>query len=212
MANVNRLNGFTPVGYLNAADWDGRGRIYAIPAANTNALFVGDPVSLIAGADPTYYLPCIDRGGVGAATVGVIIAMQKTIQNVRGGQGPYVDPTNLNTILFRPASAQSVAYYALVADDPNTVFEVQEQATGGAGTNFTQTSASKNANFAFNTPGQPPYYSAAFIDNGTAAATTATLNVRLLGLKQSIDNAPGAWQRWWCLLNNHAYRTGVAGV
>ena len=208
MANANKLNGFTPVGYLNGADWDGRGRIYAIPAANTNALFVGDPVSLIAGADSTYYLPCIDRGNISGVTVGVILAISKQPR----GMGPWVDPANLNTILIRPSGAQTAQYYALVADDPNVVYEAQEQATGGAGTNFTQTAANKNANFAFNTPGQPPFVSASFIDNGTAAATTATFNVRLLGLKQSIDNAPGAFQRWWCLLNNHSYRTGVAGV
>lgn len=209
MANVNRLNGFTPVGYLNGADWDGRGRVYAIPSGNSNALFVGDPVTLIAGADSTYYLPCIDQG-VGNSTtpnVGVILAIGL---NPRG-LGPWVDPTNLNNILFRPASTTK-QYYALVADDPNTVFEVQEQASSGAGTNFTQTSANKNCQFAFGTPGQPPYYSAAFIDNGTAAATTATKAVKLLGLVQSIDNAPGAYQRWWCLLNQHYYRTGVVGI
>ena len=92
------------------------------------------------------------------------------------------------------------------------VFEVQEQASGGAGTNFTQAAANKNCNFAFIAPGLPPYYSGAYLDNGTAAATTATMNVKLLGLKQSIDNAPGAWQRWWCILNNHYYRTGVVGI
>lgn len=212
MANANKLNGLTPVGYLNAADWDGRGRVYAIPAANTNALFVGDPVTLIAGADATFYLPCIDQGLPTGANVGVILAIQKSIQNVRGGMGPWVDPTNLNNILFRPAGAQAVQYYALVADDPNTIFEIQEQAAGGAGTPFTQTSANKNAQFAFNTPGQPPFYSAAFLNNAVAAATTATFPLKLLGLKQSIDNAPGAFQRWWCILNNHFYRTGVVGV
>lgn len=208
MANANKLNGFTPIGYLNGADWDGRGRVYAIPAANTNALFVGDPVALIAGADTAFYLPCIDRGSAGAASVGVILAIGT---NPRG-LGPWVDPTALNNILSRPTGAQSKQYYALVADDPNVIFEAQEQATGGAGTNFTQAAANKNCNYAFNTPGQPPFVSASFIDNGTAAATTATMNLRLMGLKQSIDNAPGAWQKWYCMLNNHAYRTGVAGV
>jgi len=210
MANANKLNGFTPVGYLNGADWDGRGRVYAIPAANTNPLFVGDPVTLIAGADATYYLPCIDRGAAGAVCVGVIGA----ISNLPRGQGPWVDPTQLNNILYRPAGAQAKQYYALVYDDPNIIFEAQEQASGGAGTNFTQTAANKNANFsvALDPPALPPFFSQAFVDNGTAAATTATFNLKLLGLKQSIDNAPGAWQRWWCLINNHYYRTGVVGI
>lgn len=208
MANANKLNGFTPVGYLNGADWDGRGRVYAIPAANSNLITVGDPVTLIAGADSTFYLPCIDRGTAGNTCVGVVLAIGTNPRGV----GPWVNPTQLNNILYRPSGAQSIQYYALVADDPNIIFEAQEQASGGAGTNFTQAASNKNANFGINTPGLPPYYSAAFVDNGTAAATTATFNLKLLGLKQSIDNAPGAWQRWWCVLNNHYYRTGVVGI
>jgi hypothetical protein len=210
MANANKLNGFTAVGYLNGADWDGRGRVYAIPPANTNPLFVGDPVTLIAGADTSYYLPCIDLGVAGSTCVGVILGISK---NARG-LGPWVDTTQLNNILYRPSGAQTPQYYALVADDPNTIFEAQEQASGGAGTNFSYTAANKNCNFstALDPPALPPYFSQAFIDNGTAAATTSTMNLKLLGLKQSIDNASGAWQRWWCLINNHYYRTGVAGV
>lgn len=207
MANANKLNGFTPIGYLGGADWDGRGRVYAIPAANTNALFVGDPVQPIAGADSSFFLPCIDKGAAGAVAVGVILAIGTNPK----GLGPWVDPTQLNNILSRPAGAQSKQYYALVADDPNIIFEAQEQASGGAGTNFAQTAATKNANFGINA-GNSFGISGAFIDNGTAAATTATFNLRLLGLKQSIDNAPGAWQRWYCVINNHFYRAGQAGV
>lgn len=208
MANANKLNGFTPTGYLGGADWDGRGRVYAIAPAVTNAIYVGDPVKSVAGADTSFGLPCIDIGAAGAACVGVVLAIGKTAR----GLGPWVDQTSLNTILYRPSGAQTPFYYALVADDPNIVFEAQEQASGGAGTNFTYAAASKNANFGIGTPGLPPWVSAAYIDNGTAAATTSTYNLKLLGLKQSVDNALGAWQRWYCLINNHFYRTGVTGV
>src|SRR5580765_861202 len=208
MANANKLNGFTPVGYLNGADWDGRGRIYTIPAANTNAFQVGDPVAQLAGADSSFYYPCITIGSAGVASVGVVLGLSTT----KRGMGPWVDPTQLNTILHRPAAAQSADWYALIADDPNIVFEAQEQACGGAGTNFTQTAAGKNANFGINAAVAPGWLSGAFIDNGTAAATTITFNMRLLGLKQSIDNAPGAWQRWWCVFQNHAYVSRPVGV
>ncbi len=206
--NANKLMGFRPVGLLGASNYDGRGRVYAIPAANVNALYVGDPVSAIAGADATYLLPCIDKGAIGGTCVGVILALSKQPQ----GLGPWVDPTNLNNIPFRPAGAQANQWYALVADDPNIIFEGQEQAAGGAGVNFGAAAASKNANFNFGAPGAPGYLSQAFIDNGTAAATTATYNVRLLGLAQSPSNAPGAYQKWWFLINNHQYRAGSAGI
>lgn len=208
MANANKLNGFTPVGYLNGADWDGRGRVYAIGTAITSLITVGDPVKLVVGADATFGLPCIDLGTAGATAVGVVLAIGK---NPRG-MGPWVDPTQLNNILYHPAAAQPVQYYALVADDPNVIFEAQEQAAGGAGANFTFAAASKNANFGINASALPPFISSAFIDNGTAAAANAAFNLRLLGLKQSIDNTFGAWQRWWCVLQNHSYRTMAAGV
>src|SRR6516162_271786 len=208
MANANKVNGFTPVGYLNGADWDGRGRVYAILAAQTNAIAVGDPVKLVAGGDTAYYLPCIDIGAAGAACIGVVLALST---NPRG-LGPWADPTALNTIVHRPAAATTGNWYALVADDPNMIYEAQEQASGGAGTNFVQTAASKNANFGIGTPAAPGWMSQAYIDNGTAAAATATFNMRLLGLKQAIDNAPGAYQKWWCVFQNHHLITRPVGV
>lgn len=208
MANANKLNGFTPVGYLNGADWDGRGRIYTIPAANTNAFQVGDPVKQLAGADSTFYYPCVDIGTAGTPSVGVVLGLSTN----KRGMGPWVDPTQLNVILHRPAAAQTVDWYALIADDPNIVFEIQEQTAGAAGTNFTQAAAGKNANFAVGTAAAPGWMSAAYLDNGTAAAATATYNCRLLGLKQSIDNAPGAWQKWWVIFQSHAYVTRPVGV
>jgi hypothetical protein len=207
MANVNRPNGLTPVGYLNGADWDGRGRIYCIPAATTAVMAVGDPVALVAGADSSYGLPCIGIGSAGNPAVGVLLALST---NPRG-LGPYVDPTALNTILHRTVAASTTDWYALVADDPHIVFEIQE---AGTGTTFAVTAANKNCNFAIGTPAAPGWLSKTYADNGTAANTTATMNLKLLGLKQSIDNAPGQYQRWWCLLNNHVYSggTGVLGV
>lgn len=211
MANANRVNGFTPVGYLNGADWDGRGRVYAIPAANTNALGVGDPVKLIAGADTAYYLPCVDLGTTGTTSilVGVVLAIGKNPK----GLGPWVDPTQLNNILYRPAAAQAVQYYALVADDPQIIFEAQDYAVAGAGSPFSSAAATKNC--VFNTlgaPAAPGYLSQTFLDNGTAAAANAAYPFQLLGLKQSIDNAPGNYQRWLCRINSHFFKAGVAGV
>ena len=216
MANANRVNGFTPVGYLNGSDWDGRARVYHIPAANTNQIAVGDPVKQIAGADAAFGLQSIDIGAAGATLVGICIGLQKPPPQgtLRGGMGPWVDPTNLNQILVRPAAAQTQDWYALVVDDPNVIFEAQEQAAGGAGVNFDKTASNKNANFGRLAAGAvaPGFLSPAFIDNGTPANTTITFNFKLLGLKQSIDNTFGAWQRWWCIINNHAYRGGTLGV
>lgn len=218
MANANKLNGFTPVAYLNGADWDGRGRVYAIPAAQTNQIAIGDPVKLVAGASASFGLPCIDIGAANAALIGVVIGLQKPPPQgtLRGGMGPWVDPTNLNQILVRPAAAQTTDWYAEVVDDPNVIYEVQEQTSSGAGVNFAASAATKNADFGRLAAGAvlPGFLSPAYIDNlGTGTPPNlATSNFRLEGLKQSLDNALGVWQKWYVSINNHARRAGVVGV
>lgn len=218
MANANKLNGFTPVGSLLSSDYDGRGRPYAIPAANVNQIAIGDPVKLIAGASAVFGLPCIDIGAANATLVGVCIGLQKPPPQgtLRGGAGPWVDATQLNQILVRPAAAQTTDWYALVVDDPFVIFEVQEQTAAGAGVNFAATAATKNADFGRLAAGAvlPGFLSPTYIDNlGTGAPPNLiTSNFRLLGLKQSIDNAFGPFQRWLVAINNHAYKTGIVGV
>lgn len=218
MANANKLNGFTPVGYLNGADWDGRGRVYAILAAQTNQIAIGDPVKLVAGGDTAFGLPCIDIGAANGALVGVCIGLQKPPPQgtIRGGMGPWVDSTQLNQILVRPNAAQTTNWYALVVDDPQVIFEAQEQTSSGAGTNFASSAASKTADMGRLAAGAvtPGFLSPTYIDNlGTGTPPNlATSNFRLMGLKQSIDNALGNWQRWWCIINNHSYRSAQVGV
>ena len=55
------------------------------------------------------------------------------------------------------------------------------------------------------------YVSGWLLTNSTEA-TTATLDVKLLGLSQRVpDNAFGAYAKWNVLLNNHVYRAGADG-
>ena len=215
MANSNKPSGLTPVAYLNGADWDGRGRLYHIDSGDTNAYYVGDPVALQAGtetvAGEANGLPTLTVGQVGAPNVGVVLAVGS---NPRGG--PYINPNDL-TKTWRPAAAQSGPWFALVCDDPNVIYEIQEAATGyGTGTALTVAATSKNANFVLHAPATGSTQSGAVLDRGTAPAATLALNLKLLGLAQRYDN--GAWNtyglyaKWLCLLNNHYYRAGVVGI
>lgn len=201
MANLTKITGFTPVKYLNGADWTGQANIYYIDTTDTNPYFPGDPVKLAAGLDTIGGLQTITLGTAGATAVGILIAVGTN------RWGPVINPQDL-TQTSAPAT-KTAPYFALVVDDPMVVFEAQES---GTGTLFTSAASSKNANFAVGTPASGVKVSAAFIDNGTAAATTSTYNLKLLGLSQRIDNALGTFQKWYCLLNNHSYRTGVAGI
>lgn len=199
MANSNRPSGLSPVGYLNGSDWDGRGNVYAVLTGEANALFVGDPVAFAGSADANG-IASVTLCAAGATALGVILAIGTN------KSGPFADLNDL-TKTSAPAT-KAVVYYALVADDPNVVYEIQEV---GTGTQLTITEVGLNANWVNASPATGVKVSATQLDNATEA-TTATLNLKLLGLVQRFDNAFGAFAKWRVIINNHAFRTGVLGV
>lgn len=199
MANSNRPSGLSPLGYLGAADWDGRGNIYYVPSTSVNALYIGDPVALSGSADGAG-IPSVDLATAGATMVGAIMAIGTS------PNGPFIDPNDL-TKISAPAT-KTQAYYVEVADDPNTVFEIQEINSGVA---FTAAEVGLNANFVYVAPAAGSRVSGVVIDN-TTEATTSTLNLKLLGLVRRADNAFGLASKWRVLINNHSFRTGIAGI
>lgn len=202
MANLNLPSGLAPVRYLNGAPWNGAVNMYYIASTDNNAFAVGDPVAL-SGTGDANGVPGITIGTAGSTCVGVVVGFGTTAQG-----GPYADPKNLNTTVV-PAT-KSYAYYAAVVDDPNVVFEIQESGAAPS----TAADATKNANFVAGT--NNGYVSGYTLDN-TTFATTSTLNLKLLGLSQRPAGAGatpgyGLYAKWLVLLNNHTYRTGIAGV
>lgn len=202
MANVSKPSGLSPVKYQSGADWDGKGNIYFIGSAEGNALFVGDPVKLSGDGDTTRGIPGVVLGTAGATAVGVILAI-----GTNPDGGPYIDPNNL-TLVSAPAT-KTQNYYALVADDPSIIFEAQETASGG--TALTSAAIGENIDFAAASPATGVRVSA-FTLNNAAHDTTSTRNCKLLGLVRRADNAFGFAAKWLVLLNNHSFRTGVAGI
>lgn len=200
MANTNAPFGLRPVRYLNGAPWNGQVSRYLLPATDSNNMFIGDPVTLAgdAGASgsfvlgvPTGGMPTVSIGVAGSAIVGSIVGFE-------------INPARLD-ILHRPAS---VAMVALVCDDPNVIFHMQEQNTGTA---FTSAEVSLNANFVSGTGSSVTGYSGFVIDNA-GEATTATLNLRLMRLAQFETNDYGLAAIWEVLLMAHQHRAGATGA
>ncbi len=213
--NPSKLAGLSPVQLLSGAMYSGKGRMYVIPTSDaTNNYFVGDLVSLAAAAGGDVNgLPLITIGTAGATAVGVIAAIGVNPQG-----GPYINPANLN-LTYAPIT-KTVPYYCLVHDDPNIIFEIQE---GGASTNLTTSVVGLNANIhagAGTTNANPNangyFLSSQYLDNATAPTTTNTYNLKIMSLAQRPDNhfvtsptTGGGSQKWWVLINNHQYRTGI---
>lgn len=201
MANVNKPSGFTPVRYLNGAPWTGGGNIYSIAANYGTELAIGDPV-ISSGTADTNGVPGIALAAATGAVRGVIVGLGRY-------EGLLANPSNLDTTK-RPANDPNV-WYALVVDDPNVVFEIQEQSNGTA---LAATEVGLNTVPILAAAGT--YVSGWLLASATGAtpATTATLQLRLLGLARKSDNAFGAYAKWLVKFNVHELGTGTgaAGV
>lgn len=201
MANANRPTGFSPVKYLNGANWDSKGQIYSIDSSDTNTYCVGDPVKLTGTGSAGTGIPGVTRATAGATFVGIFMG-----GGIFAPGGPYVNPAALDSAVI-PAT-KLVNYYCLVIDDPNVIFEAQEDGVGGtlAVTDIGNNVDMIAANVAANTR-----VSGFMIDSSTTGTGT-TVTWKILRLAPRIDNALGANAKWWVLPNNHSFRAGIAGL
>lgn len=201
MPNANRPSGFTPVQYLNGASWSGQARVYSIAASYGTELAIGDPV-ISSGTADTNGIAGIALAAATGAVRGVIVGLGKS-------ESLIANPSNLDTTK-RPASDPAV-WYALVVDDPNVIFEIQEESNGTA---LAATEIGMNTVPLLATAGT--YASGWLLRSATGAtpATTATLQLRLLGLSRKPGNAFGAYAKHLVKFNVHELGTGTgaAGV
>jgi hypothetical protein len=195
---TNAPNGFQPVKKLDGSAWTGATNPYQIANTYATALFRGDPVTILA-ADGT-----LGVGVAGATCVGVFWGVK------------YTDSTGvvkfMNYWPGNPGVLTGSVVEALVIDDPNTVFSIQEtSATGTAGTPLALADRGLNINFLY-TAGSTSTGSSAVSINNASEADTSTLNCKILQLDPTPGNAVGAFANWLVVLNNHLYKGGVTGI
>lgn len=198
MPNANRPSGLSPVRYLSGSPWNGKARIYFIASTDTNAFAIGDPVASSGSADSN------GVPGITLATAGTGNAIRGVVVGLGTRESLMADPNNLNTTVAPATKTQ--AYYAMVADDPNIIFEVQEVGTGTA---LTAAEVGLNANLS--SGANNGYLSGWQLDNSGEGAGS-TLQVKLLGLARRSDNAFGQYAKWLVKINNHELAAGTAGI
>lgn len=191
MANVSRVNGLRPVKHIDGAPWNGTLNRYFVAAADGTAIFQGDLVKLAATVDAvgtqgvTKFVAGTDSAAVGVAC------------------GFSINPLNLNSPQYRAAST---AAYVLVADAPDTIFEIQS-AVAPTPTDLNSNAQVQDAGGSTVT-GQSGETVASY-------ATTATLPLKVMGASQKVDNdITSANYKILVTINNHQYSggTGTAGV
>jgi hypothetical protein len=189
MANSDVASGLTPVRYLSGAPYNGACQTYSVPATDSTAIYIGDPVKIAGGADAD-----------GVATVTLASSTNALVGVVVG-----VKAVTRSSNIYREAS---VARYVQVATDPDLVYEVQEVSGGTA---LTAAAVGLNANWTGSSGSTITGRSDIELDNATEA-TTATLDFQLLGLAQRDDNTFGEHAKWEVRLNNHQFVDGTTGV
>lgn len=189
MANVDAAAGLVPVRYASGAPYNGACNRYFVPASDGTDLFVGDPVIIAGGADADG-VPTVTRATAGSAgrITGVVVGI--------------VNDAN-NEVRYRAAST---ACYVLVADDPNLLFEIQDDSVGG---NLAAADIGLNADLVSGTGSTVTGLSGFELDTSTKA-TTATLQLRIEGLVQRPDVEVGANTKVLVRINLPT-QTGAAG-
>lgn len=200
MANANRPVGLAPVSYLNGAKYTGAAREYCILSTDGSAYAIGDPVASGGTGDGAGVSNVVlATAGAGNAIRGIIIGTR----GIKYGAG-MVDPASLDTTIIPATKTKN--YYVLVVDDPNVIFEAQEDSIGN---NLAITDLSSNMDIVSGT--NNGYVSGWMLDSSTVN-TGSTRQVKLLGLAQRSDNAVGQYGKWLVLINNHELRGGITGV
>lgn len=188
MANVNRVNGFVPVGSITGAECNLKEMTCSFAAADNVAAYPGDLV-LFTGVFDANGLPIVKQAAAGdVGLAGAITAID-------------VDGSQLQ-VAYRAAST---ARTCKVNVDPNTIYEVQGNASMAlidAGMRFKPVVAAGNTTLA--TSGMQ-------LDVSTKA-TTSTFPLSVV--KYAPDTTPAAtYNRLWVKINSHYFGSlGTTGV
>lgn len=192
MANPNAPIGLKSVSGAYNGPYNGGFRAYSIPASDATALYLGDLVTEVGTGQVINGIAYTDvtRSATGDIFTGVVVGFE---------------PVSRDSNTYRTASTQRVVY---VEDDPNALWEIQE-VTGG--TQLTVNDIGLNANVLVAAGSNITGWSGTQLNN-VGVATTATLDVKIVGFVPRADNDFGAAAKWLVRLNRHRYVNQVAGV
>jgi hypothetical protein len=200
MANTDTPFGLKPIRHRSGSPYTGECNPYYVPSTYATALYIGDPVIITGTSNISDYqgyaagsLPEINKATAAGGNYisGVIVAF-----------GP--DRDNLSRV-YKPASTEALVW---VADAPELIFEVQEDSDGTA---LAATSVGLNADLVYTHSGSTiTGLSGVELDRSTAA-TTSTLQLKIMRLVDRPDNAIGDFAKWEVLVNLHTqrYTTGI---
>lgn len=199
MANTDRPQGLRPVCHLDGTPYNGQVRMYLLPAADGTATFIGDLVKIAGSA-----------GAAGLVVNGIDCEGMMTIAQSAAGDphlGVVVGFLPLQTNLETRHRAASTNRIALVAG-VDVLYEIQEVSGGTA---LTADEVGLNANVVVGSGNTTTGMSGMELNNGSEA-TTASLDLQIMGLIKRPDNNYGEHAKWLVRINDTHRVVGVTGV
>ena len=192
MANTDSPFGLIPKMYLNGTPWNGKYNIYYVPSTDNTAIYKGDVVKLAGSASADGIYPDVAQAA----------ATDETLVGVAIGFG--TSPNLMFDIdnLTRNYRAAATAMYVAVVDDPNVIFEAQEDSVGGA---LAVTDIGNNADIVVGSGSTTTGQSGMEIDSSDKK--TATAQLRILRLANRPDNVLGDNAKWLVLINEHVFKS-----
>ena len=198
MSNVDRPNGFKPVGTLTGSPWQSGLRLYQADGSGSN-LFPGDMVILEADG-------CIDIAtSASLQLLGVMVG--KLLNNVNTTTGLVSDGmlSNSDPVLTKKYyDTADGAGWILVATDPNTLYEVQADGT------TPYTAIGSNCDILATAGSTLTGRSQQEISSTVATATTS--GIRIVALSQKPNNDVTAANSKWIVKINDGHFTGVPNL
>lgn len=203
MANTNAPRGLIPIAGAYSQPYSAGVRLYYHDSGDSNAIGIGDLVT--ATGSSTFYnmggivqsIPNVQRGATGDVFQGVCIGVLQTTRD---------------STIYAPASTGIAVF---VCDDPNALFWVQD---GNSGTPLTANDIGLNVNVTVGTVNTTTGFSGLTLDN-TSEATTNTLDLKIIGQYQSVDNDLGSAVgtgalagKWIVRINRHRFANQIAGI
>lgn len=190
MANVNSAFGLKPVRRFSGAPYNGALRRYSVPSSYATNVFIGDPVVITGTSDADGYAE-VNVASNGGSITGVVQGFED-VPSLTLGYG-----------------AASTTRAVLVVDDPEILFEVQEDAVGGT---LALASVGLNADL-ISAAGSTSTRASGWMLDTSTAATTATLQVKIIEFQHRADVEPAvANSKVLVKINKHTALGGVAGV
>ena len=211
MANVDRPNGFTPIGTLSGSPWNASVEAFELDGGHL-AMGVGDLVGMTSAGTLEQLAATATDSGIIGVMVGIVPAGcgWNATSGIFGDNSLSATEPTLTGAGSRSIAANTVGTI-LVATAPDLIMVGQEN---GVTDILALDDIGSNCDITGTTPNTTTGNSVMELDSNLAA-TTATLPLQLLGLHNIPGNQYGAvdsaapWARWRVTFANHA-RSGLA--